>query len=67
MGKKNIRSIISALILYGTEQEKRLARLAEQHLNLEGSLTKEQKLALESSYREKTNWMKHTIISMKAR
>jgi hypothetical protein len=66
MNGKKIQSLISALILYGTEQEKRFAQSAEQCLNREGRLTERQKLILENFYREKTRWMKHAIISMKA-
>jgi hypothetical protein len=66
MNKKGIQSIISALILYGTEPEKRCAQSAEQCLNQEGKLSEQQKRVLESLYREKTRWMKNSVLSMKA-
>ena len=67
MYKNNIGSIISALILYGTEQEKRLAHLAQQHLTLEGRLTREQKSVLQNLFAEKTRWMRDAINSLKVR
>jgi hypothetical protein len=67
MSKKRIQSIISALILYGTELEKRCAQSAEQCLNKEGKLSEQQQRVLERFYREKTRWMKNSVISMKAK
>jgi len=67
MNKKKIQSAISALILYGTEQEKRFAQSIEQYLNEEGTLTRQQELELENLHREKMRWMKNAILSMKAK
>jgi hypothetical protein len=66
MSKKRIQSVISALILYGTELERRCAQSAEQCLNKEGKLSERQKRVLESLYREKTRWMRNSMISMKS-
>jgi hypothetical protein len=66
MNKKGIQSVISALILYGTEFEKRCAQSAAQCLNEEGKLSERQKRVLESLYREKTRWMRNSMISMKS-
>ncbi len=67
MNKKKVQSVISALILYGTERERRFAELTEQYLKEEGRLTEQQELELENLHREKTRLMKYTITSIKAR